>query len=229
VDVVTEANNHGMDYGRVGLLDSLDAAAAKRFPVVGVGHNAAEAFAPWRTTVKGQRLAFIGATQVLDDQFMSSWAAGPDKPGLASAYHVEELLASVRKARATSDTVVVYLHWGQEQNTCPIPRQRTLARQLVDAGADVIVGAHAHRVLGGGRLDNAVVDYGLGNFVFYTRGGPGTTSGVLTVTVTGRQVNAYVWSPARISGGVARPLGGTDAASSLAAWHRLRACTGLTP
>jgi poly-gamma-glutamate synthesis protein (capsule biosynthesis protein) len=228
VDVVTEANNHGMDYGTVGVLDSLAAAQAHHFPVVGIGHDAVEAFAPWRTTVKGQRLAFIGATQVLDAQFMTSWAAGPGKPGLASAYHTAELLAAVRAARADSDTVVVYLHWGKEQSTCPLPRQQEIADQLIQAGADVVVGSHAHRVLAGGRRHGALVDYGLGNFLFYAHGGAGAISGVLTVTVTGREIDGYAWAPAVISGGVPRPLSGSSAAAAQSAWLRLRRCTDLT-
>ena len=119
------ANNHGEDYGPVGLQDSLAAAAAAHFPVVGIGQDADAAFAPYRVTVKGQRIAVIGATQVLDDNLAGAWTAGVGKPGLASAYDVPRLLASVTAARASSDLVVVYLHWGKELSTCPTGNQRT--------------------------------------------------------------------------------------------------------
>lgn len=229
VDAVTMANNHGLDFGPVGLEDSLAAEQAKGFPVVGIGHDQDEAFSPWITEVKGQRIAVIGATQVLDSNLISAWTATDDQGGLASAKLVDRLLEEVRTARGEADTVVVFLHWGTEKQTCPNERQRELAPLLVEAGADVVVGSHAHRLLGGGRLGDAVVHYGLGNFVFYTPGGPGTDSGVFTVTVTGRRVDSYRWDPARIQGGVPVPLEGTEAEAASATWESLRDCTGLTP
>ncbi|MGH3133828.1 MAG: CapA family protein, partial [Gaiellaceae bacterium] len=167
VDVVSMANNHGMDYGEAGLRDSLAAARRYRFPVIGIGLDAKRAYAPFRRTVRGQRIAIIGATQVLDDHLISAWTAGPRKPGLASAKDVPRLLQEVRRARRTSDTVVVYLHWGVELARCPTTDQRMLARQLVDAGADVVAGGHAHRPQGAGRMGKAFVAYGLGTFVWY--------------------------------------------------------------
>jgi poly-gamma-glutamate synthesis protein (capsule biosynthesis protein) len=229
VDVVTMANNHGEDYGVVGVRDSLAAAKAAKFPVVGIGLDAKQAFAPWRKTVKGQRLAFIGATHVLDSNLMSAWTAGPGKPGLASAYQEAELLASVRRARATSDTVVVFLHWGRERAQCPIDRQYDIARKLSAAGADVVVGSHAHVLLGGGMLGKTFVSYGLGNFVFYARPGLGAQTGVMTVNVTGRRVNGYQWKPAVIQGGVPVPLSGAAAAAAQQRWASLRSCTNLKP
>ena len=62
--------------------------------------------------MNGQRIAVIGATQVLDDHLISAWTAGPAKLGLASAKDEPRLLRAVREARGTSDTVVVFLHWG---------------------------------------------------------------------------------------------------------------------
>ncbi len=228
VDVASMANNHGMDYGQVGLEDSLDAAGSAGFPVVGIGRNAAEAYQPWVKEVGGQRIAVIGATQVLDDELISTWTATDSQPGLASAKQVDRLTAAVRAARAQADTVVVVLHWGTEGQTCPNEAQPVLARALAEAGADVIVGGHAHRLQGAGRLGGSFVAYGLGNFAFYADRGPGTETGVLTVTVTGRDVDAYRWAPAQLVGQLPRPLKGTAADQALRAWESLRGCTGLT-
>lgn len=229
VDAVTMANNHGLDFGTVGLDDSLASAEAKGFPVVGIGKDEDQAFAPWITEVKGQRIALIGATQVLDSNLITAWTATDTQGGLASAKRVDRLTESVREARAEADTVIVFLHWGTEKQTCPNERQREIAPLLVDAGADIVVGSHAHRVLGGGMMGDAVVNYGLGNFVFYTPGGPGTESGVFTVTATGRRIDGYDWAPAQIQGGIPTPLEGGAAASAEASWEALRDCTGLTP
>jgi poly-gamma-glutamate synthesis protein (capsule biosynthesis protein) len=178
--------------------------------------------------VRGERLAFIGATQVLDSFATQSWVAGPHKPGLASAKDVPRLLQAVREARATSDTVVVYLHWGKELVSCPTDVQRTLARQLVAAGADVVVGSHAHVVLGSGWMGRSYVDYGLGNFLFYSSGGITSQSGVLQLTVRGRAVTGARWRPAVIEQGRTRPLTGAAAAAAVARHDGQRSCTGLS-
>jgi poly-gamma-glutamate synthesis protein (capsule biosynthesis protein) len=227
VDVATVANNHGMDFGRTGLRDTLAAARAAGVSVVGAGWNDRQAYAPHRVTVKGQRVAIIGATQVLDDHLISEWTAGPGKMGLASAKDEPRLVRAVREARGANDTVVVFLHWGVELSACPTGSQTSLARALVDAGADVVVGGHAHVLNGAGRLGKALVAYGLGNFVFYAFREETTRSGVLEVTVTGRRVDSYRWVPARISGGIPYPLAAVERGQALASWNRLRSCTGL--
>jgi poly-gamma-glutamate capsule biosynthesis protein CapA/YwtB (metallophosphatase superfamily) len=147
---------------------------------------------------------------------------------MASAYQEERLLAAIRAARASADTVIVDLHWGRELANCPIDRQRALAPKLVAAGADVVVGSHAHVLLGGGYLRGAYVHYGLGNFVFYSRGGVTAQSGVLLLTLQGRAVTGSRWVPAVISGGIPIPLQGASADRAVASWQSLRGCTGLS-
>jgi poly-gamma-glutamate synthesis protein (capsule biosynthesis protein) len=229
VDVASLANNHGMDFGESGLRDSLAAAKRYEFPVVGAGLDGKRAYAPFRKTVKGQRIAIIGATQVLDDHLISVWTAGPGKPGLASAKDVPRLTQEVRRARRSADTVVVFLHWGVELDRCPTSDQRTLARALVAAGADIVVGGHAHRLQGAGRMGTALVGYGLGNFVWYGTSELSTQTGVLMVTATGRRIDSYRWVPARIADGVPRPLIGAERRSGIKSWRSLRGCTGLRP
>jgi len=229
IDVVSLANNHGMDYGASGLRDTLRHARRAGVPVVGGGRTEREAFRPWRTQVNGQRIAVLGATQVIDEDFLSWWQADGRQAGVASAkYEMEErLLYEVRRARRTSDTVVVYLHWGAEMEPCPLDRQVVLARNLVRAGADIVVGSHAHILLGGGMLGRAFVGYGLGNFVFYTGGGIAARTGVLEVTATGRRIDGYRWLPAQIAGGRPVPLTGEARAQAVREWRDLRGCTGL--
>ena len=177
--------------------------------------------------VKRQRIAILAATQVLDGQFVDTWSATDDRAGLASAQNPDRLIAAVEAARLDSDTVVVYMHWGVELQKCPTEAQRTLAQQLVDAGADIVVGSHAHLQLGAGRLGNAFVDYGLGNFVFYNEEGSAGVTGVLQVTATGRHIDAYDWVPAQMRGGVPSPLDGIAAERAGMAWNELRGCSDL--
>ncbi|QYC37999.1 Capsule biosynthesis protein CapA [Nonomuraea coxensis DSM 45129] len=229
VDVVSMANNHGMDYMESGLADSLAAIKRSKFPVVGIGKDAAEAYKPYRKTVNGNRVAIIGATQVLDSEFIQAWTATADKGGLASAKDEAALLRAVRQARRNSDTVIVHLHWGTEMQKCPNEAQLSLAPKLVKAGADVIVGGHAHILLGSGYLGNAYVNYGMGNFVFYNSN-PSTTgrTGVLTLTINGRKVLKDRWTPATIQGGVPVPMTGAAKTQALTDWKALRSCTGLS-
>jgi poly-gamma-glutamate synthesis protein (capsule biosynthesis protein) len=228
IDLVSGANNHGLDYGPVGLQDTLAASKATGLPLVGLGQDEDQAYAPYLATVKGQRVAVIGATQVLDAALVGPWTAGPGKPGMASAKRVDRLVAAVQAARAQADTVVVFLHWGQELNPCPLPTQQSLAQALVDAGADVVVGSHAHVLLGGGYLGKAYVDYGLGNFAFDAHSAEGARTGVLTLTVQGRSVLGAVWTPAVIKGGSPTQLSGAAATAALADKDRRRGCTGLS-
>ena len=127
-----------------------------------------------------------------------------------------------------SDTVIVYLHWGTELDACPNPLQEPLADALVAAGADIIVGTHAHVLLGGGYLGSAYVDYGLGNFAFYDNSPPENASGSLVVTATGRRIDGATWRPAVIEDDLPQPLSGSAATSALAAWTAARSCTDVT-
>ncbi|WP_262403213.1 CapA family protein [Actinomadura sp. CNU-125] len=228
VDVTSMANNHGMDYGVSGLRDSLAAIKKTKFPTVGIGMNAAEAYKPYRVTVKGNKIAIVGATQVLDDNLIQEWTATDDKPGLASAKDVPRMVQAVKEAAKGSDLVIVHVHWGQELNPCPLPRQKTLAQELTAAGADIIVGGHAHIPLGGGYMDNgAYIHYGMGNFVFSSARGQSARSGILALKVENGKVTTDKWMPVRIESGIPVPLKGSAAKAEVKRWNDLRECTGL--
>jgi poly-gamma-glutamate synthesis protein (capsule biosynthesis protein) len=235
IDAVTMANNHGVDFGQQGLEDTLAARDAAPLAVIGVGRDATDAYAPFRAEVDGQRIAVIGATQVLDAHLIGPWTARDaapgvaPRPGLASAKDVDRLVQAVDEARATSDTVVVFLHWGLERSECPTTTQQELTPVLLAAGADIVVGGHSHRVEGAGRSGEGFVAYGLGNFVWFNGSGPNGDSGVLLVTATGRRIDGYEWRPARIRDGVPTALEGAEADAARSRWESLRACTGLTP
>lgn len=227
VTVATQANDHGMDCGTTGLAQNLTIAAQDKFPIIGIGNNAAQAFAPYRAKIHGQRIAIISATQVIAANLVSTWSATTSQPGVAAALDPTELITAVQRARRTADTVVVYLHWGTEVQACPNPQQEPLAQQLVTAGADIIIGGNAHVILGGGYLGSAYVDYGLGNFAFYDNSAPETSSGSLIITAVGRKITAATFRPATILAGLPQPLTGAPAATALQTWNSARSCTNL--
>ena len=229
VDVVTMANNHAVDYGARGFADTLAARDASPVPVVGIGTNERDALRPAVLQARGRRVAVLAATQV-PEWTTASWRAGRDHPGVAVALRPARLAEAVRKARRSADLVVVYLHWGTDYTSCPNPLQRSTARALADAGADVVVGTHAHHVQGAGWLGRTYVGYGLGNFVWWRRNNEvESRSGVLTLTVRGRRVVGQRWTPMRVSkDGVPRVPAARESERLLRAWQRSRACTGLS-
>jgi poly-gamma-glutamate synthesis protein (capsule biosynthesis protein) len=228
VDVVSMANNHGVDFGPVGLADSLEAAGSGTSRWSASAPTTPAAYAPYLATVDGERIAVLGADQVADET-IAEYSAGPGKAGVASAFDTERLLRAVRSAREQADTVVVYLHWGEERASCPSRQQRDLAEQLAQAGADVLVGTHAHALQGAGWLGDTYVAYGLGNFVWWRSNFPAAvTTGVLNLTVDDGRVLAVDFVPARIDdAGLPQPRTGAEAEQAEADFAALRACAGL--
>jgi poly-gamma-glutamate capsule biosynthesis protein CapA/YwtB (metallophosphatase superfamily) len=230
VDVVSLANNHTLDYGQVGLADTLSAAAAAGVPVVGAGPSASSAYAPWITTVKGVRIAVLAFSQITE--LASSWVALDDRSGLAMAITPSQFslaASAVTAARAAADFVVVYMHWGQEYNECPIDLQTSLASALASAGASLIVGTHAHVMQGDGWLGSTFVAYGLSNFVWWYNDAASNDTGVLRVTLTGASISQTEFLPAYIDRTTGQPIpsNGDEAARISTAHASLRGCTGL--
>jgi poly-gamma-glutamate synthesis protein (capsule biosynthesis protein) len=228
ITVATEANDHGLDCGQQGLSQNLTIATQAGFPILGIGNNSSQAFAPYRVTVDGQRIAIITATQIIADNLVNTWTASATQPGVAAAIDPTQLVREVQQVRRTADTVIVYVHWGTETQACPNPQQEPFARQLVKAGADVVIGADAHVLLGGGYLGTAYVDYGLGNFAFYDDTPPETASGSLIISAEGRHITSAVFRPATIVAGLPQPLTGQPAAAAIQSWNSARGCTNLT-
>jgi len=230
IDVATEANNHGADYGASGLADTLAAIKASGFPVIGIGANETQAFAPYTRTVNGAKVAIIAADQVQDETTLRLFSAGPHSTGVANAFS-PLLLGAVRAMRARGYIVVVYLHWGTEYTTCPNDDQRTLAAQLAQAGAAAVIGTHVHVLQGAGwRADGTYVAYGLGNYLWWRSfGNDQDDNGVLTLTFRGGKVVADRFQPSRLDdNGVPVPATGAERDRIAAAWADVRHCAGLS-
>jgi len=227
VDVVSIGNNHALDYGRVGLADTIQFAAAAGVPAVGAGSNAAEAYRPWITTVKGTRIAFLGFSQIAE--LASSWAAKDDKAGIAMAMDTARATAAVRAAKAEADVVVVYVHWGYEGQQCPNGEQKRFAKVVADAGATMVVGTHSHLLLGDGWLGSTFVQYGLGNFVWWRNDAWSNDTGVLQVTLLGNKITKTELVPALIDRKTGQPIptSGSESDRISKKYAGLRKCTGL--
>jgi poly-gamma-glutamate capsule biosynthesis protein CapA/YwtB (metallophosphatase superfamily) len=163
LDVVSVANNHVGDFGRDAFTEMLGHLDASGIPRVGGGRNLAEAHRPLVIEKHGLRIALLA----YDEFFPRSFEAGPDRPG--SAWSDDEQVADdIRRARTEhrADLVIPFMHWGSEGEPVANARQRQLARRMIDAGADAVVGAHPHVVQDAEVYRGKPVVYSLGNFVF---------------------------------------------------------------
>lgn len=167
-DIVTLANNHTLDYGREAFCDTLETLDQAGIRRIGGGYNIAEASAPTACTVNGLSFAIFGATRVSPS---ADWYAGPEQSGLFQTYDASRLNAAIQAAKQSYDYVIVYVHWGIEKNETPEEYQRTLAKGYIDAGADLVVGAHPHVLQGFEYYKGIPIIYSLGNYLFDNRSG----------------------------------------------------------
>lgn len=229
-DVASMANNHGVDYGRQGLDDTLEARRHSPLPIIGIGENAEQAYAPAVIEVRGTSVAVLAASQI-PDKTAEAWSADDDSAGIASALTSQRLVEAVTAARAANDVVVVFMHWGTDYTNCPNRAQRDLVEQVVAVGADVVVGTHAHEMQGAGWTGDgsAYVGYGLGNFVWWRSNTERSiATGVLTLTLDGRRTTSAEWTPMRIGDdGIPAQLTGADAQANLGRWDEVRDCADL--
>ncbi|AJS61034.1 CapA family protein [Paenibacillus sp. IHBB 10380] len=178
IDGVTLANNHILDYGQGAMLDTLVHLNNYKIGYTGAGKNIEAAFKPYTQTIKGKKIAVIGVSRVLSDP---SWYAGKKSPGAASAYTLEPMLGEIKKSSKTNDVTVVYIHWNEEFKDYPAKYARTMAKQMIDSGADIIIGSHSHCLMGIEYYKKKPIYYSLGNFVFNrsTRGGDKTLDSMM--------------------------------------------------
>jgi poly-gamma-glutamate synthesis protein (capsule biosynthesis protein) len=165
VDVGALANNHALDYGRDGVLRTIEILEEAGLATAGTGRGPGAAYAGTRTRVHGWRVAVLSLTRVPCDRPEPGETFIPEIAWACPA-DVDATVAAVAGAAARSDLVVVMAHWGVERQACPEPHQRELARAWVDAGADLVVGSHPHVLQGVERFDDAWVLYSTGNFAF---------------------------------------------------------------
>jgi poly-gamma-glutamate capsule biosynthesis protein CapA/YwtB (metallophosphatase superfamily) len=186
-DVVSVASNHAMDWGPDALLDTIDLLRGKGLQVVGAGRNLDEARASAIVECNGVKVAFLAFCSILHE----GYAATATKPGIAPlrahTYYepfeyqagvpprvvtvpfeddLQGMLAAIAAAKRSADVVVLSMHWGIHF----IPRliadyQTITAKAAFGAGADLILGHHAHVPKAIGKFGGKVCFYSLSNFI----------------------------------------------------------------
>jgi poly-gamma-glutamate capsule biosynthesis protein CapA/YwtB (metallophosphatase superfamily) len=185
-DLVTHASNHCFDYGPESLLETIDVLRSNGIEVVGVGRNLEEARVPAIIERKGTKVAFLNYNSVLPDEY----EARDEKPGcnpikvgtyyepqeyqagtppkIVTIPHEEEVAAmeeDIRRAKSAADIVVVSMHWGIHHIPGMLADyQFTVGHRAIDAGADLILGTHAHLLKGIEVYKGKAIFFSLGNF-----------------------------------------------------------------
>lgn len=168
-DLVSLANNHAYDYGEVSLTDTLDTLEAIGMPYVGAGRNLDEAVKPVSFIANGKKITFVSATQIERTLPPDTRGATEATPGVFRCLEIGTLLEVISAAKADSDFVIVYIHWGTE-GTDKIDRwQQEQAPQIAAAGADLIIGDHPHVLQPIGYQGDIPVVYSLGNYLFNSK------------------------------------------------------------
>lgn len=196
-DALALANNHSGDYGREAFAEMLGLLQAAQLGQFGGGLNLTQAHTPWIVERQGLRIALLGYNEFMPRSFEADYNA----PGVAWSED-EQVVADIARARREhhADLVIPVMHWGWENELTANARQRQLARTLIDAGADAVIGGHPHVTQEIAFYRGKPIIYSVGNFVMKETDNPRQRSGwVLRLQLDARGVQALDTQVAQIS------------------------------
>jgi len=162
INLVSLANNHILDYRELAFSKTRELLDQYNIKHFGAGNNLREAREPVVYNVKGVSSGFLGYCDV---QIDSPFYASEQKRGI-SPLKMEYLKNDIAKLSQKVDIVIVSLHWGVENWSYPTPQQRKQAHQIIEYGADIIIGHHPHVIQGIEQYQGGYIIYSLGNFLF---------------------------------------------------------------
>jgi poly-gamma-glutamate capsule biosynthesis protein CapA/YwtB (metallophosphatase superfamily) len=162
VKIVTCANNHSFDFGKVALFDTMNYLDSIGIKYVGIGKNLNDARKPVVFNIKGKKIGFLGYHGGGD------WYPASEKsPGVIPRNEkiIKEDIEYLRNIEKV-DIVIVNYHWGKEGSHIADGYQVNLGHFTIDAGADVVIGHHPHVLQGVEKYKSGFIVYSLGNFIF---------------------------------------------------------------
>ena len=184
IDAVSVANNHIGDAGRAGVVQTIVNLDEYGIKHAGAGRNTAAAHRPALIRVHGLTVAILGY-----DTIAGAYTAGATTPGSARLTIAGAKADIAAARRGGADVVIVYPHWGIEYRASPFAAQQALARSIITAGADMVIGNHAHWVGAMEVYKGRPIWYALGNFVFDQTWSEPTSEGLLLeLTFSGRRL-----------------------------------------
>ena len=227
-DAVGLANNHTGDFGPKAFAEMLGLLDKAGIGYFGGGADLARAHTPLIIERKGLRIALLA----YDEFFPRSFEADVDKPGVAWSED-EQVRRDIQMARTEyhADLVIPFMHWGWEHESLASPRQRQLARLMIDAGADAVVGGHPHVTQDVEQYRGKPIIYSLGNFVFDGFSSPDNNTGwLLRLELDKQGVRAWRTTVAHMGReGIPVPARAKAGAAAGACWQRGAAAAGACP
>ncbi len=166
---VSLGNNHSLDYGRECFVETLDNLDKYNIKYTGGGRNIEEALKPAIWEINGIKIGFIGFSRVTPHV---DWYATESRAGIVNGYdgNAKNVIQAVKQAKEKVDFLIVSLHWGTELADYPRDNDVIIAKELIDNGADCIMGHHPHVLQGIEFYRDRPIVYSLGNFVFGAKG-----------------------------------------------------------
>ena len=164
IDLLTLANNHVYDFGKDAFLDMLDAFDEYKLPHIGAGKNIEEAKKPYYFIINGYKFAFVNATRA--EKNILTPGADENSSGVFRCYDSTNMENLIKDIRGDSDYVISIIHFGKEGYHDLEPEQVRSAKAYIDAGADAVIGHHAHALQGIEFYKNKPIIYNLGDFIF---------------------------------------------------------------
>ena len=169
VDVVSLANNHAYDYGETALMDTFTTLENANIPYVGAGRNIDEAKKPLYLIANGIKIGIVSATQIERNATPDTKEATATSAGVLRCMDPSALLEVIAEAKANSDFVILYIHWGTESQEETDWLQDEQAPIYAQAGVDLIIGDHPHCLQRLDVVSSVPVIYSLGNFWFNSK------------------------------------------------------------
>lgn len=157
------ANNHSIDQGRDGLLDTRDNIVKAGMVPIGAGDCMDEAVQPVKIATEPRNVYVMASLRLA----LENTAYLPSQPSV-SQESFEQLLARISQLKRDDQgcVVIVCLHWGTEHVLRPAVQQVTQARQIIDAGADALICHHSHTMQSVETYRGKPIYYSIGNFIF---------------------------------------------------------------
>lgn len=164
-DVVSLANNHVMDLGEEGLKNTIRVLEENHIQYCGAGMNAEEASCPAMIEKEGFKIA-VFAYCMYDCKWLGHVElAGNHKAGV-NPLCIDRVVADIKDAKKKYDVVIVMPHWGREYSYEPLPECVMMAKQMIEAGADAVLGSHPHQIQPMIKYKKRIICFSMGNFLF---------------------------------------------------------------
>ena len=175
------ANNHSVDQGRAGLVDTRENVVSAGMIPIGAGRTMEEAARPVLLNSSPRKVYVLASLQLALENF----AYLSEKPSV-SQEDFDTLVERVRHLRSSEPDsyIIVTLHWGGEHTLQPVTIQRVRAHQLIDAGADALIGHHTHTLQTIEEYKGKPIYYSIGNFIFDQRKPVNTKACMVKLTIT---------------------------------------------